>query len=50
MSHKKDAEPPKLMPLEEFKKFVQAIARVPKEKVDNIERSQPQRPQPKDQP
>lgn len=31
MAHKKDAPPLRLMPLDEFKKFVQAIARVPKE-------------------
>lgn len=34
MSDKQPKEPLKLMPLEEFKKFVQAIARVPKDSVE----------------
>lgn len=36
MSRKKDTEPLKLMPLDEFKKFVQAIVRVPKDKIEQM--------------
>lgn len=51
MSEKK--EPLKLMPLDEFKKFVQAIARVPKDAVrEKAENEEGQRPEPtlKDEP
>lgn len=37
MSDKQPKEPLKLMPLDEFKKFVQAIARVPKDAIEKAE-------------
>jgi hypothetical protein len=37
MSHKKDAEPLKLIPLDELKAVVQKIARVPKEQIEKDE-------------
>lgn len=43
MSHKKDAEPLKLMPLDELKKVVQQIARVPKDALEKIEAERPKR-------